>query len=439
MCHPRYLKILVMGVVLACAAVLLPQEGFCTSKREERRARAAQEEKAKGISRLALQNDLMRFAQVFILGLEAKFSFLADRQQNNTVRFALSDGELRLVNKILTIATGPDPVVNLLDMVIYVTLAHLYVENNWDAERFGKERGELPAFFKQMEKEIWSIAAKVMIPRYRRELRRVIQRWRVNHPDQFFIEGVGFDDLADMLVDAEFEDAAKSGFFLPEVNEATRSVDEARNLAERLVFFVKFLPYILRTTTETGIYDMLDQPEAVRLLTDIDRLTRAIESIGTTAKNLPDRLSREREKLLKDLVESEDRLRALSADLRKTLVAGNQTASTANEAIQSADRLVARILERGTPGTFNIQDYITIVKQASETVRQAQTLLAMVDRLSEDPGLASRLSQLQKGVDAMLLKVLLGAALLIVFFFATLFVYRYACHRFLAPPDTGGP
>ncbi len=439
MSHPPFLKILVMGVVLTFAATSLPPSGFCASKREERKAQAAQEEKAKGISRLALQNDLMRFAQVFILGLEAKFSFLVDRQQSNTVRFALSDGELRLANKMLTIATGPEPVVNLLDMVIYVTLAHLYVENNWDAERFGKDRGELPAFFKQMEKEIWSIAARVMIPRYRRELRRVIQRWRVNHPDQFFIEGIGFDDLADLLGDAEFKDAAKSGFFLPEVNEATRSVDEARNLAERLVFFVKFLPYILRTTTETGIYDILDQPEAIRLLADIDRLTGAIESIGTTAKNLPDRLRREREKLLKDLVESEGRLRALSADLRKTLVAGNQTASAASEAIQSADRLVARILERGTPGSFDIQDYITIVKQASETVRQAQTLLAMVDKLSEGPGFASRLSQLQNGVEVMLLKALLGVALLIVFFFAALFVYRYASRRFLSPPDTGGP
>ncbi len=430
MSHPRCLKILAVGMVLVLAMLSLRLPGFCASKRQDRKARAAQEEKSQQISRLELQNDLMRFAQIFILGLEAKFSFLVDRQQNNAMRFALSDGELRLVNKILTIATGPEPVVNLLDMVIYVTLAHLYVENNWDAERFGKDRGELPAFFKQMEKEIWSIAAKVMIPRYRRELRRVIQRWRKNHPAQFFIEGVGFDALADTLGDAEFKDAAKSGFFLPEVNEATRSVDEARNLAERLVFFVKFLPYILRTTTETGIYDILDQTETIRLLTDIDRLTTAIESIGVTAKNLPDRLSREREKLVKDLVESEGRLRALSADLRQTLVAGNQTAGAANEAIQSADRLVARILERGKPGTFDIQDYITIVKQATETVKQAQVLLSLVDKLSAGPGVEYRLSQLKKGIDALFLRAFLWAALLIVFFFVALLLYRYVSSRF---------
>jgi len=215
-------------------------------------------------------------------------------------------------------------------------------------------------------------------------------------------------------------------------------VDEARNLAERLIFFVKYLPYILRTTAETGIYDILDQPETMRLLANIDRLTASIENIGVTAKNLPDRLSREREKLVKDLLNSEGPLRALSADLRQTLVAGNETATAANETIQSADRLVARILERGEPGSFHIQDYITIVKQATETVKQAQTLVAMVDKLSSDLSLAQRLSQLKEGVDTVFLRAFLWVALLIVFFFVALFAYRYVSHRFFPESKSSG-
>jgi len=212
MFHPRFFKTLVIGaVMISMAAFLLPPMSRAAGKKG-RKAKAAQEGKPQQISRLELQNDLMRFAQIFILGFQAKLFPLVNGNDNNAVRFALSDGELRLVNNMLAIATGPEPVVNLLDLVVYVTMTRMYVENNWDASRLGKDRGELPAFFRQMEKEIWSIAAKVLIPRYRKELRNLIHSWRKNHPGQLFIEGVGFDTLADMLGESEFKDAAKSGF-----------------------------------------------------------------------------------------------------------------------------------------------------------------------------------------------------------------------------------
>ena len=87
-----------------------------------------------------------------------------------------------------------------------------------------------------------------------------------------------------MLGDSDFKDAGKPSFLLPEMNEATRSVDEARNLAERFTFLVKYLPYIVRTTTETSIYDVLDQPETIQLLSDINRLTTAF-SFGLFLRN----------------------------------------------------------------------------------------------------------------------------------------------------------
>ena len=159
-----------------------------------------------------------------------------------------------------------------------------------------------------------------------------------------------------LTLTSDFKDAGKPGFLLPEINEATRSVDEARNLAERFVFFVKYLPYIVRTTGETGIYDVLDQPETIRLLSDIDRLTSAIESIGLSAKQLPDRLSREREKLTNDLLRSNNKLRALSGDIRETLAAGDEMAASVNETILSLDKLLSRIHDRAEPGSFEIME-----------------------------------------------------------------------------------
>ncbi len=450
-------------------------KGEYISDNSDRNPKSAQEEKSHRISRMELQKDLMRFAQMFIRDFTLKVYYLERQNTSNAVRFILSSSELRTVSTLLHIATGPDAVLNLLDMVIFVTLGRMAVEEGWKPELLGKNKGGLPKFYRQMEKEIWVIAGKVLIPRYQNELRNLIRRWRKRHPNQFYIGGVGFDSFADMLGDSDFKDAGTRGFLLPEIDQATRSVDEARNLAERFTFLVKYLPYITRTTTETSIYDVLGQPETIlllsdinrlttaiegigltakqlpdrfddvldktetiRLLEDFNRLTTAIEGIGLTAKQLPDRLGEERKKLMDDLVNSEKKIRALSGDIREALATGEKMASAANKAAISAnqtalsvDKLVSRIHARSKPGSFKIMEWFETLRQGTEAAKQAQALVAMADKLLTDHGLEQRVPQLKKGFDALLLRVFLWAALLIVFFFLALFVYRFLSQRFL--------
>ena len=361
----RCLQILTVCTMIVLTGALVFAKGDYVSDNSDSEVKAVQEEKSRQISRMELQSDLMRFAQMFIRDFTLKIYFLERKDVSNAVRFTLSIGELRTVNTLLIIATGPDAVVNLLDMVIFVTVGRMAVEKSWDPKVLGKDKGKLPEFYRQMEKEIWAIAGKVLIPRYQKELRDLIHRWRARHPRQLYIGGAGFDSLADMLGDSEFKDAGKPGFLLPEMDEATRAVNEARNLAERFAFFIKYLPYIFRTTAETGMYDVLDQPETIRLLSDISRLSAGIEGIGLTAKQFPDRLGKERKKLMDDLLRSEKQLRALSGDIRKTLATGDEMADSANEAalsvneaILSTDKLVSRIYGGAEPGSFEIMELV---------------------------------------------------------------------------------
>ena len=437
MFYQRCLQILTVCMMLVLTGELVFARGEYITDNSVGSAKVAQEEKAQQISRLELQKDLMRFAQMFIRDFTQKVYFLEKKDVSNAVRFVLSSGELRTVNTLLHIATGPDSVVNLLDMVIFVTLGHMAVEKNWNTKLLGEDKGRIPEFYRQMEKEIWAIAGKVLIPRYQKELRNLIRRWQTRHPNQTYVGGVGFDSFTDMLGDSDFKDAGKPGFLLPEMNEATRSVDEARNLAERFTFFVKYLPYILRTTTETGMYDVLDQPETIKLLSDINRLTTAFENLGLTARQLPDRLGKEREKLMDDLLKSEKKIRALSGDIRKSLATGdkmavstNEAAVSINQAAISIDKLMKRLHARSKPGTFKIMEWFETFHEVSEAAKQAQALVASVDKLLTDHGLEQRVPQLKKGFDAFLLRAFLWAALLILFFFLVLFAYRYLSQRF---------
>jgi len=111
--------------------------------------------------------------------------------------------------------------------------------------------------------------------------------------------------------------------------------------------------------------------------------------------------------------------------------AANQAAISANEAALTADKLITRIYERGEPGSFDVMEWLETFRQATEAAKQAQALITKVDKLSTDPEFEQRVAELQQGFDALLLRAFLWAALLIVFFFLVLFVYRYFSKRFL--------
>jgi len=53
-------------------------------------------------------------------------------------------------------------------------------------------------------------------------------------------------------------------------------------------------------------------------------------------------------------------------------------------------------------------EWFETFRQGTETAKQAQVLVAMVDKLLTDPGLDQRVSQLKQGFDALLLRAFLG-------------------------------
>ncbi|EFK10824.1 conserved hypothetical protein [delta proteobacterium NaphS2] len=392
----------------------------------------AEQEKPGQMTRVELETALMRFAQTFIRGFTKKVRSLEDHELNKKIRFEISRAELRTINIMIDLVTGPDAVDNLLDMVVFVTLSRTTVEKRWDTKVLGKDKGGIPEFFKQMEKEIWNIAGNVLTPRHQKELRNLIVRWQAKNPGEYYIQEVGFNRISNTMGKTYFEDAGKPGFLLPEMSEATRSIDEARNLAERLSFFAKYLPSILLSTAETGVYGFLNEPETIQLLSDIKRLTTAVEEIGSEVKQFPDRLSKEREKLVDDLLESEGKLQTLAKEIQKSLAMGdemaistNEAAATMNQTVIAIDKVLERIQAMIEPGSLDITKWFETVHEVTEAAKQTQALVVMTDRLLTNMTTESRLTQIQKSFDALLLRVFMWTALLIVFFFLVLFGYRF--------------
>jgi len=125
------------------------------------------------ITEVELQSELMsyadRFASIITQALE-DFETLNPKPQARQV--ILSDLVYSL-SSVYTIAAEPNPQVALLDMVTVTILGRIIYEDNM-RRKYGKSIEVLAAGFRQMEKDIWSIAAKVLTSEQRGEFCQLI-------------------------------------------------------------------------------------------------------------------------------------------------------------------------------------------------------------------------------------------------------------------------
>jgi hypothetical protein len=77
--------------------------------------------------------------------------------------------KITLTTATCSIATGPKPVANLLDMVIFVTVTRMALEDHWQPKVFGESALPLLKSAQSSEAEIWLIAGGVLRPEQQTE------------------------------------------------------------------------------------------------------------------------------------------------------------------------------------------------------------------------------------------------------------------------------
>jgi microcompartment protein CcmL/EutN len=336
------------------------------------------------------------------------------------------------------IATNPAPGVNLLDMVVFVTLNRIAVEEYWVPQVYGEQGEELLKAFRKLEIDIWAIAAKVLTPEQQRELRDVIQDWVKRNPELLYGEEIRLGDFAELLGESTFAEAQRSGGFLG-IKGATGAADEIRRFAERTMFGVRRVPWLLRWHTQLLYYKIVSEPEIQQLLSNTTKFTEATREFVQVAKELPKQISEEREKTIDQLMSEEKRVRGLLADVRQTLEAGTALASQANTTVSSADALVARVQARRQE-PIDIKEVQQTVAEVSNAAQDLTVLVKTIEQLMASPGWEGRLPPFDQAVDRvgaesgewMTYAFRLGVALILILLigsFLTMLAYRYASER----------
>jgi hypothetical protein len=194
------------------------------------------------MTRAELRDEVMRYSDRYT----AWFSQFAAEAQEWAVtpetRIAIASHRLYAVSSATDIAVGPDPVVNLLDMLVLASLTRMVNEDWMREEATGftmspERREEKIAQLWSLESEIWLVGARVLTANQNQALRRPIELWRREHPDWAFVEFVRLGDFASEHGEEELALGWKNGRLpklklLPDVDEATRV---ARELTERSI------------------------------------------------------------------------------------------------------------------------------------------------------------------------------------------------------------
>jgi hypothetical protein len=343
-------------------------------------------------------------------------------------RLAAQQWKLQQATAAFITASGENPVLNAIDMVVLGTVSRMVVQDYWVGEKFGAAAQPLLDTQRQLETNAWEVAHRVLTPEQRDQLRGFIREWRAAHPAERNVGAARFSDLVKfMKADAATQQGRGLGslFSLAAVNPlsgldpAVRAVEQTRQLAARAMYYLERAPRLWSWQAELLTYQLAGQPETRQVLSDVDRVANSTRTFARTAEGLPGLIREEREAAINQLLAGvanersnilvtlnaqEAQLHELLPQVRQTLTAGGDMANSVKGAIESLDAFIHYVSPPETnpppPTTnsqpFNVLDYGKTAGQIGAMAKDLNTLLATANQSAPE---VARLSQ-QAGADA---------------------------------------
>lgn len=356
-----------------------------------------------------LQQTLLRFADEYL----TRVIIGVDKLRHGTNapdRVEILQSKIDIGTATCSIASGPNPIANLLDMTIFVTATRMSLEEYWVTNVYGESARSVLDSSRNAETEIWQLVGTVLTPEQQTELRRTIETWRRQNPQPESIVSARAVGFASQIAKAGKGNSAKpEGLMnlltldpLSGLDPAVREIAQTRLFAERALFLTQKLPMLLRWQTELLSVNAVQLPAVQQMVTNSTHIAASVERFATVAEKLPGQVSTEREEILKALESQERALTPLVKEVRQTLSTGSQMSTSLNTTLTTFDALMKRFGVGETnaaspPKTnaepFRIQDYTATAAQLEATARQLTELLATLDRTISPTNIAQLSAQ----------------------------------------------
>lgn len=403
-----------------------------------------------------LQVEVLRYADDFAGRTAAGIDEYARRANTTKTRTEALKWKLQLESSIIGIATGANPTANLVDFLSLSSLTRAFLEQRAPT---ADPPGAFDSWLESarvLDTNAWKMAETVLTPEQQQEMRSNIMKWLANNES----EGSAFfrrpQALASGIRQANEKSSGPGSVFslvgldpTAGLDPAVREVTRTRLFAERALYAMERMPFLLRWQTDLMTEQILRQEQVTNALSSAERLSRAAESASQTAAELPDRITTERKAILEALDSQEGKLRALSAEVAQTLAAGEKMSTSLNTTLITFDALMKRF-GVGEPDTsppdtnsppFNILDYGKTADQIATMAQQLDVLLKDASGTVTTPALDKRIAELNalSGRARGDAKSVLNHAFLLL---AALIILAFICavgYRRLTPRNAPAP
>ncbi|MFT3924745.1 MAG: hypothetical protein QM778_19580 [Myxococcales bacterium] len=231
-------------------ALVLLAEPSCAHMKTGGAREVGKNKHGRSVSEAELQQELQRFAGQFFdrsaWAMEKVYAELdADKQFLLMKRWLLYDSSM------LDIVSGKSPLVNLLDLLVFMELTRSKFESYWMPDVFGPPSEPVLAALKRSEAEIWGLGEELLSPAQVTRLHGLIAQWQAENPGQERVEMVRLAEFSRTAGTQATEQHADAGL-LGGVQSVTRTADEAVLLGERAMFFAQRAPFLIRIQARIG-------------------------------------------------------------------------------------------------------------------------------------------------------------------------------------------
>ncbi len=379
-------------IVLAVICALLSSCAVTNRLFRNKEAEAAAE------ALLQLQLDVMRFADEYTARINDQVVVFQRDTDDPNDRLMAQTWLATQATSAFTIATGPNPELNAIDMLVFVVLSRMVIDDFWVNERYGARADGLRGVHQALENRAWSMAHQLLTPEQSGELKASIDAWHQQNPNQRAVAYIHLDDFAFATRSMRHDTGGSGGsvfsFFgldpLSNLDPAVRQIAQARQLAERALFYAQRTPQLVVMETQRLVFALAVTPEAMGLLQNVGRLSSAAQQTSTLAAGLPEIFAKERAATIDQLTgvldSRQTQLQGLIVELRSTLEAGTATSDSLKGTIASLDTLIARFerpesTAEGAPPRqpFDITQYTETARELGIAAQQLQKLLDQAD------------------------------------------------------------
>ena len=431
------------AAVAAALVAMLVMLGACSTIRSMMPA-AREAQRIQQIQR-ELQAKCMRFADQYVGRVVEESARFERVTADPELRVLVSSWALSQANSAYSIAAGESGIVSALDMVTLAVLSRMVIEDTV-LPRFPEEAQPLLDTHRQLEASAWKLTDEYLTPEQTEDFHTVLAQWRAKNPRVTTVAFVHFVDFAKAIGrPAPGESSSSGNLFgmlgldpLAGLDPAVKQIEQTRLLAERAIYYLQRVPYVVNLQVDRVTSDLLAQPDVRGLLADADRISHSADRFAGVAEGLPDAFARERAALVDQLsdvlVVQEATLRPMLIELRQALEAANATAGSVDSVVRSIDTLMARRPPPAEPAAarpFDIAEYTRAAQEFTVLANELRALLGALD--GKAPAVAGTLDQtIDQGrslVDRLALWLAALIALSIAGTLAAALAYRFVATR----------